>query len=92
MGNIPTAKDFYNKWVELTDKRILDTSIPRDNNIMEDLFIEFAKLHLDAQQKAILENFTMKPKDNIDELDMNDDFMEVDKDSIINAYPLENIV
>lgn len=74
--NTPTAKDFYNKWVELTDKRILDSSIPRDNNIMEDLLIEFARLHCEAQAKAIHSNMQL-PREDLE--------------FTLDAYPLENI-
>ena len=41
---------------------------------------EFAKLHVEAQQKAIIENI------NLEDI-INDD----DYSSILNAYPLENI-
>ena len=41
---------------------------------------EFAKLHVEAQQKAIIKNI------NLEDI-INDD----DYSSILNAYPLENI-
>ena len=53
--------------------------------------IEFAKLHVTQALKQASENFKMKIKDDVHELDMNDDWMEVDKNSILNAYSLENI-
>jgi hypothetical protein len=34
----------------------------------------------------------MKLRDDVHELDMNDDWMEVDKKSILTAYSLDNIV
>ena len=60
-------------------------------NNTTDMMIEFAKLHVEAALKEASENFKMKIKDDVYELDMNDDWMEVDKNSILNAYPLENI-
>ena len=53
--------------------------------------IEFAKLHVEQALKQASENFKMKIKDDVHELHMNDDWMEVDKNSILNAYSLENI-
>jgi hypothetical protein len=57
-----------------------------------DLMIEFAKLHCEAQLKAILEN----AKTNLieDECPLTGQLFEtreIDKDSIINAYNLNNI-
>ena len=60
-------------------------------NNTTDMMIEFAKLHVEAALKEASENFKMKIKDDVHELHMNDDWMEVDKNSILNAYPLENI-
>ena len=53
--------------------------------------IEFAKLHVEQALKQASENFKMKIKEDVHELDMNDDWMEVDKNSILTAYSLENI-
>ena len=58
---------------------------------IERIMIEFAKLHVEAALKEASENFKMKIKDDVHELDMNDDWMEVDKNSILTAYSLENI-
>jgi hypothetical protein len=51
------------------------------------MMIDFAKLHCKAQLKAILENV------NIDLSEVESVFGEpkIDKDSIINAYNLNNI-
>ena len=56
-----------------------------------EMMIEFAKLYVKTALKNASENFKMKIKDDVHELHMNDDWMEVDKNSILNAYPLENI-
>jgi hypothetical protein len=45
--------------------------------------IEFAKLHLKAQEEAILKNVKTKV---ISEWEV-----VVDKDSILNSYPLDNV-
>ena len=52
---------------------------------------ELTTLHVEVALKEASENYKMKAKENIHELHMNDDWMEVDKDSILNSYPLENI-
>ena len=54
--------------------------------------IKFAKMHVKKALKQASEQFKMKIRDNVHELDMNDDWMEVDKESILNAYSLDNIV
>jgi hypothetical protein len=50
----------------------------------ETLMIEFAKLHVEAALKAASEDAHTKDVPYTDDV-------EVDKDSILNAYPLENI-
>lgn len=47
--------------------------------------IEFAKLHVEAALKAATNNAKM----DSDPFDYEDEW--IDKDSILNAYPLENI-
>jgi hypothetical protein len=51
--------------------------------------IEFAKLHCEAQLKAIIENVQMTGISYGNDKSITD--YEVDKDSIINAYPLDLI-
>ena len=76
MNKIPTAEEFW---------RQSDTDDPVKN------MIEFAKLHCEAQQKAILENVTIN---DIGSPNGDGEWMPcniIDKDSILNAYPLDNI-
>lgn len=54
----------------------------------EQMMIEFAKMHVTEALKQASEKIKMKAKKNIHELDMCDNWMEVDKQSILNAYPL----
>ena len=75
------------------------------NVIIRSYFIEFAKLHCEAQQEAILEKANMigetqhlnnAPVDITDFVYVSDsngpDYgYRVNKDSILNAYPLSNI-
>lgn len=84
MDKIPTAEEFMNR--PFGQKWDIQT-----------LMIEFAKLHCEAQREAILNNVTLKFEcGNISKQNCNAVFchncMEcVDKESVINAYPLENI-
>lgn len=55
------------------------------------LAVEFAKYHVDKALNKASENIKMKIRENYLDLDMNDDWMEVDKESILNAYSLKNI-
>lgn len=61
-------------------------------NNTTDMLIEFAQMHVIEALKQASENFKMKLRDDVHELDMNDDWMEVDKNSILNAYSLDNII
>lgn len=63
-----------------------------DFNNITDMMVEFAQYHVKAALKSASENYKMKIKDNVHELHMNDDWMEVDKESILNAYPLDDIM
>lgn len=49
--------------------------------------IEFAKLHVQAALKAADDNADVKVID----VDMTGSIWDVDSDTILNAYPLENI-
>ena len=86
LNNMITAK------LILTGKETYDPEYPTVSkyDAIESM-IEFAKLHVEAALKEVSENFKMKIKDDVHELHMNDDWMEVDKNSILTAYPLENI-
>jgi hypothetical protein len=79
---LPTAEEF----LKLKDYNISDDGDLYDglltNNIIKDM-VEFAKLHCEAQLKAILENVRCDVIQNVG---------FVDKDSILNAYSLDKII
>ena len=79
MEKTPTAEEFALKdgW----DKVIDHVTIKRMQ--------EFAKLHVEAQLKAILEKSTIETK--CYEFGDMDEYHVINKDSITNAYPLTNI-
>jgi len=73
---IPKATDFYEEMFKGLNIKDNEHLIPR-------LMIKFAKLHCIEQAKVISENA------EVNVINYND--YEVDKDSILNAYNLENI-
>ena len=83
--DIPTAEEFIisTKLVVKFDNTqgcILEEELPS-------LFIEFAKLHVQAALKAADDNADVTVVD----VDMTGTIWGVDSETILNAYPLENI-
>lgn len=81
MSKIPTAEEFLNEIKYITYST-------------EEKLITFAKLHVEACKKEIIKN----AKTDYNYLGEGGEFEDipiyeyfVDKDSILNAYPLENI-
>jgi len=85
-----------------TARQILNKYKSRDlglfNKDIEEAMIEFGKLHVEAALKAAAEKaITEKPKEQTQPITWNNvspddyNYFDVDKDSILNAYPLENI-
>lgn len=62
---------------------VMVVDIPKVSEILANKMIEFAKLHVQAQQEAILENIEYDHDSAGNVI--------VTKDSIINAYPLNLI-
>jgi len=102
MSKIPTAEEFlkekfrkiYKTFPEsfrnnISEKSYLELHINgRINGIEQnypEMMIEFAKLHMEAALKEASENAEQKW------VKFTEDDYEIDKDSILNAYPLENI-
>lgn len=82
MDKIPTAEEFVRKFRK-TNPIAEAESI---EHWMAQHCIEFTKLHCIAQREAILEKGFVTHK----ETPIGDEYL-IDKESIINAYPLENI-
>lgn len=80
MSNIPTAEEFLeaNLGEELSMRGCSAL-------VAKDLMIEFTKLHVEAALKEAAENIKM----DSDPYHPEDEW--VDRNSILNAYPLENI-
>ena len=93
---LPTAEEYFEKRYEEIGINHVDEIDGEDVLIA----IEFAKLHLEAQLEAILKNVkcedfyvygTSEDESRIAEYDLEGLKGLVDKDSIKNAYPLNNI-
>jgi hypothetical protein len=76
--NIPTADEF------LRQKPFINGMKRGDQQVA---MIEFAKLHVQAALKAADD----KADVTVIDVDMTDTIWGVDSDTILNAYPLENI-
>ena len=73
--NIPTAEEF----LQNSNKTTFDA--------IEKTMIEFARLHVQAALKAADDNADV----TVIDVDMTGVIYGVDSDTILNAYPLENI-
>jgi hypothetical protein len=82
MNKVPTAEEFLKKNIDY----VLEKDAKQD---VVQAMIEFAKLHVEAQRDDILKKVSLT--------DFAQEFLQegasdaIDEESIINAYPLENI-
>lgn len=90
--NIPTAEEIlFELLSDLKEDNMVDylKDNPEEADDYSEKIIRFAKLHLDAQVKAICDKVSLT--------DFAQEFLQegaddaIDKDSILNAYPLTNI-
>lgn len=88
MRTIPPAETFI---INKLDETQPNENRPPTPKQVEEWMIEFAKMHVTEALKQASEKVTMKLRDDVHELDMNDDWMEVDKNSILNSYPLYDV-
>jgi hypothetical protein len=82
MEKIPTASEFYQNYIEENN---------HDSHIdIEEMMIEFAKMHVEAALKEASEN---AETEDVWEGNTGSEYCDtiVNKDSILNSYPLENI-
>ena len=88
MSKIPTAEEFLNKY-DYPSIRFCNVCMNFEKDLQK-MLIEFAKLHVEACKKEINEKVILT--DEVCEVLQNHWFEEyIDKNSILNAYPLENI-
>jgi hypothetical protein len=87
---VPTAEDFLQDHHQIShfyDDKTNNMVCFSDD--VQKAMIEFAKLHLKAQEEAILQNVTTTNEPHWS--GEQEDDVSVDIDSILNAYPLENV-
>jgi hypothetical protein len=80
MKNIPTAEETLKNW-----QNKYQTSKPRINESLIDVMKEFAKLHVEAALQDASEKSTVIRDEEFYTIS------HVNKNSILNAYPLTNI-
>jgi hypothetical protein len=97
MSRLPTAEEFLKNKSDSFDTQMRRNTYYKDN--VECLCIEFAKLHVQAALKAASESRCINMYDKTwfaQSLEPGTKILDtvnitVDKDSILNAYPLEKI-
>ena len=82
MTNVPTAEEIYNDF---------QFNYKGDENRVLEAMREFAKLHVKSALKAASEKARIKANTQQGNSMFIDDF-EVKKESVLNSYPLENII
>ena len=93
MNKIPTAEEFFMEYLDVdcdfmeSMREQLDKCSGFNFDIITDIMLEFAKLHVQAALEAASYNAEI----TWDALPVIGDFQIIDKDSILTAYPLENI-
>ena len=90
---LPTAEEFFlnsffSDAISQEDKKLWLVTNDQALELLN-IMIEFAKLHCEAQLKAILEKSTIETK--CYQFGDMDEYHVINKDSIIKAYPLTNI-
>lgn len=88
-NNPPTAEEFIKEGVEGCPLRDIINNL-NDEEIIE-IMIDFAKLHVKLALEAAANNADLYPNSNCYGEGGYCTNTRVDKDSILNAYPLENI-
>jgi hypothetical protein len=88
MRTIPPAETFI---INKLDETQPNENRPPTPKQVEEWMIEFAKMHVTEALKQASEKVAMKLRDDVHELDMNDDWMAVDKNSILTAYNLDDV-
>lgn len=90
-----TSLELFEQTVDAYNSEVSDiykfSFTAKETEMFTEMMIEFAKNHVTEALKQASEKVTMKLRGDVHELDMNDDWMEVDKNSILNAYDLDDV-
>jgi hypothetical protein len=89
MNTIPTAEEFFETWLIKKGYIALQGFEQLDQDDLSNYAIEFAKLHVKAALQAAYENAEADGHYSED----YDEYIDtiIDQDSILNAYPLDQI-
>ena len=89
MSKIPTAEEFFEKYSDNTSlsEGHYDYLVEKDS--FKEAMIEFAKLHVEAAKKEYLQQGFGRYMEH--PFDKYPTRVPTDEDSILNAYPLENV-
>ncbi len=91
MEKLPTAEELINKiYDEFYETNGYYLRISNPEIFAKTIAIEFAKLHVEAALKAASENAETEEEAG-NPYDPDDRYYVVDKESILNSYPLDNI-
>ena len=90
-----TSLELFEQTVDAYNSEVSDiykfSFTAKETEMFTEMMIEFAKNHVTEALKQASEKVAMRLRDDVHELDMNDDWMEVDKNSILNAYSLDDV-
>lgn len=93
MNKIPTAEELYDDFYNEQEKNnTLDGAIWEYKGDLMNMMNKFAKLHVQAALEAAYQNTIIEEQEIYDPLN-GDSWNQyiVNSESILNAYPLENI-
>lgn len=83
-----TIKQIFAKHSNLTSLSYGDYEHMMDEADFTNAAKELIEYHVKAALLQASEQVTTKLKEDVRELSMNDEWTEIDKDSILNSYPL----
>lgn len=90
---VPTAEETFKENFSIgmvnKDFKSFKEDYPTLFNVIIDTIKQQNKLHLEAQKKAIIEDVCLTDESYYSQQEGS--CLEIDKESILNAYPLENI-
>ena len=86
-----TVQQIFKKHANLTSLVEGDYEYMMDEEDFTNAAKELIEYHIKAALLKASEQVTTKLKKDVQELSMNDEWTEIDKDSILNSYPLSLI-
>lgn len=86
-----TVQQIFKKHANYTKLPDMDFDYMMDEEDFTNAAKELIEYHVKAALLKASEKVTTKLKEDVQELSMNDEWTEIDKDSILNSYPLDLI-